>query len=40
LCIQDIKRLLYEDNGLQNAGGGKLDHLVRLYLRGDPVPDK
>jgi MerR family transcriptional regulator/heat shock protein HspR len=39
LCIQDIKKLLYEKNGFQDSSGGTLDHIVRLYLKGEPIPE-
>jgi MerR family transcriptional regulator/heat shock protein HspR len=37
LCTQDIKRLLFEGNGLKNGAGAKLERLVQLRLRGEPL---
>ena len=39
LCTQDIKRLLFEGNGLKDGGRTKLDRLVQLRLRGEPVEE-
>ena len=35
LCTQDIKRLLFEENGFKDEGCAKLDRLVRLRLQGE-----
>jgi MerR family transcriptional regulator/heat shock protein HspR len=40
LCTQDIKRLLFEDNGLKDGGRAKLDRLVQLRLRGEPLEER
>ena len=37
LCTQDIKRLLFEGNGLKNGASAKLERLVQIRLRGEPI---
>jgi MerR family transcriptional regulator/heat shock protein HspR len=39
LCIQDVKKLLYEDNGAQDSDGSRLEHLVRLHVHGEAPAD-
>ena len=36
---QDIKRLLFEEGGLKDEGRTKLERLVQLRLRDEPVPE-
>jgi len=39
LCTQDIKRLLFEENGLTDGGTTKLERLVQMRVHGESAPE-